>query len=108
MTLSLRRVLNLLFAPLFHPLRRWIKPGNHAPLPNAAIDLTRSKAELVVENAFLRQQLIVLHRQVKRPVLRQRERVFLVLLAGGLRAWKQALLIVQPDTLLRWHREIGY
>ena len=68
--------------PLLQSLRRWIKPGNHAPLSNAAIDLTRSKAELVVENAFLRQQLIVLHRQVKRPMLKQRERVLLVLLAG--------------------------
>ena len=50
--------------------------------------------------------MIVLHRQVKRPVLKQRERVLLVLLAGWLRAWKQALLIVQPHTLLRWHRDL--
>ena len=27
-----------------------------------------------------------------------------MLLAGRVRAWRQALLIVQPDTLLRWHR----
>jgi hypothetical protein len=29
-----------------------------------------------------------------------------VLLASWLRTWKQALLIVQPETLLRWHREL--
>jgi putative transposase len=32
--------------------------------------------------------------------------VLLVALASRLRAWKQALLIVQPDTLLRWHRDL--
>ena len=37
-------------------------------------DLTRSKTELILENAFLRQQLIILDRQVKRPLARPRER----------------------------------
>jgi len=32
------------------------------------------------------------------------DRVLLVLLAGRVRAWRQALLLVQPATLLRWHR----
>ena len=103
MILFIRRVLNLLCVPLLQSLRRWIKPDSHAPLSNAAVDLTRSKAELVVENAFLRQQLIVLHRHVKRSVLTKRERVLLVWLTGRLRPCKQAVLIVQPDTLPRWH-----
>ena len=34
-------------------LRRWTKPGNHALVPDAALDLTRSRAELVLENALL-------------------------------------------------------
>jgi hypothetical protein len=68
-------------------------------------DGTRSKTELMLENALLRQQLIVLKRQVKRPRLSWRERGMIVLLASRLRGWKEALLIVQPDTVLRWHRE---
>jgi putative transposase len=32
--------------------------------------------------------------------------VLLVLLARKLSSWKQALMIVQPDTLLRWHRDL--
>src|SRR5215213_2304585 len=32
------------------------------------------------------------------------DRALLVLLASRVRAWRQALLVVQPDTLLRWHR----
>jgi putative transposase len=69
-------------------------------------DLGRSKAELVVENALLRQQLIVLRRQVKRPACTNTDRILLVLLARLVCTWQQALLIVQPETLLRWHREL--
>ena len=86
--------------------QRWVKPDNPSLFADAALDLTRSKTELILENAFLRQQLIVLNRQVMRPAIKPRERVFLVVLASGLRSWKQALAIVQPDTLLRWHRDL--
>ncbi len=50
-------------------------------------------------------QLIILRRQVKHPQPSNMDRAVLVLLASKLRAWKSALLIVQPDTLLRWHRQ---
>ena len=59
---------------------------------------------MIVENALLRQQLIVLRRQVSRPQLTNADRAIVVLLASKLRSWKSALLIVQPYTLLRWHR----
>ena len=73
---------------------------------NDVVDLARSKAELIAENALLRQQLIMLKRQVKRPACTKRDRILLVLLARGVRAWKQTILIIQPETLLRWHREL--
>src|SRR4051812_5358879 len=90
----------------------WRKPiGNLLPasivagaVPRAALDVCRSKPELLVENALLRQQLIVLRHQVNRPRLNNADRALLVLLAGRPRTWRNALLIVQPDTLLRWHR----
>jgi putative transposase len=76
-------------------------------LPLATLtDLGRSKSELIAENALLRQQLIVLRRQVKRPTFTRTDRILLVLLARLVRTWQQALLIVQSDTLLRWHREL--
>ena len=68
-------------------------------------DLTRSRRELIVENAFLRQQLIVASRGVKRPNFRRHERGLLVLCARLLAGWRRALLLVKPETLLRWHRE---
>ena len=101
-----RQIFGSLCQILLQPLRRWTKPDNYAPIPNGALDLTRSKSELMLENALLRQQLIVLQRQTKRPKLTWRDRTLFVLLASKLRAWKQALIIVQPDTLLRWHREL--
>jgi putative transposase len=70
------------------------------------MDLTRSKPELILENMLLRQQLIVLKRQAKRPAPTWRDRTLFLLLASQLRTWKQALVIVQPDTVLRWHRDL--
>ena len=57
----------------------------------------RSKAELVAENAFLRVPLMILKRQVKRPACTKTNRL-LVLFARAVRAWKQALVLVQPET----------
>jgi hypothetical protein len=79
---------------------RWTKPLRTS-LPLATLtDLGRSKSELIAENALLRQQLIVLRRQVKRPTFTKADRILLVLLARLVRTWHQALLIVQPDTRL--------
>jgi len=87
---------------------RWYrrKLSYFAGFLNAAVDRTRSKSELVLENTLLRQQAIVLNHQVKRPQLTWRDRTFFVLLSNLLRTCKQSLVIVQPDTVLRWHREL--
>jgi putative transposase len=68
-------------------------------------DVTRSREHLLMENALLRQQLIVASRKVKRPLFKAHERGFVVLLASLLPHWRNALLLVKPDTVLRWHRE---
>jgi len=83
---------------------RWARPLSPGLLGGVLVDATRSKADLIAENALLRQQLVVLRRQVKRPRVTSTDRLLLVVLARCVRAWKDALLIVQPDTLLRWHR----
>ena len=67
-------------------IQRLVKPDNQSLFADTVLDLTRSKAELILENAFLRQQLIVLNRQVKRPALKPHERVLLVVLASRLRS----------------------
>src|SRR5207302_10516417 len=94
----------------FHTLQvcflHWIKPPPTSLLLGTLTDLTRGKAELLAENALLRHQLIILRRQIKRPLYRKTDRLLLVLLARMVRTWKQALFLVQPETLLRWHREL--
>ncbi|HET8852630.1 MAG TPA: hypothetical protein VFN02_08885 [Ktedonobacteraceae bacterium] len=78
-----------------------MKPPTTPLVIGTLADLTRGKAELLAENALLRHQLLILHRQVKRPAYRKRDRLLLVLLARMVRTWKEALFLVQPETLLR-------
>jgi putative transposase len=59
----------------------------------------------VAENVVLRQQLIVVARKVKRPVFQPHERGLITLLAAVLPRWRDALLLVKPETVLRWHRD---
>jgi hypothetical protein len=87
-------------------LKHWAKPATISLISGVLSDLTRSRSGLIVENALLRQQLIVLHRQVKQPQLALSDRFLFVLLARFTRFWKQTLHIIQPDTLLRWHRDL--
>lgn len=63
-------------------------------------DLTRSKTELLAENALFRQQLVILHRPIKRPPSRKTDRLLLLRLARMVRTGKQALFFVQAETLL--------
>lgn len=92
--------------PLTQTLREWTKPNRTSLAGGVVTDLTRSKSDLMLENALLRQQVIVLDRQVKRPQLTWRDRGIIVLLSSFLQTWKEALLIVQPETVVRWHRDI--
>ena len=85
---------------------RWIKPSTTSLLLGTFADVIRGKSELLAENALLRHQLIILRRQVKHPVYLKTDRFLLVVLARMVRTWKQALFLVQPETLLRWHREL--
>jgi putative transposase len=105
----LRRVRDTGRAALVGLRRRLLaatKPTMAAPIAGTLADLIRSRPELIAENALLRQQLLVLRRSVNRPRCTATDRRLLVLLASRVQAWRQALLIVQPDTLLRWHRQL--
>jgi putative transposase len=82
------------------------RPATAPLITGTLADLARTKPDLIQENALLRQQLIILRRGVKRPRCTRIDRTLLVLLTSRLQIWRQSLLIVQPDTLLRWHREL--
>jgi putative transposase len=102
----LNRLIRSCFDMLHSRFAYWTKPLSTSLPLGTLTDLGKSKSELMAENALLRQQLIILRRQVKRPACTKADRTLLVLLAKLVRTWKQALFIVQPETLLRWHREL--
>ena len=68
-------------------------------------NILADRAELVTENLALRQQLAVLEHSSKRPRLRQRDRIFWVWLSKLWPNWRSSLLIVQPETVVRWHKQ---
>src|SRR2546421_9051433 len=94
------RLISFCLQSLHHRFVDWTKPDTTSLLLGTLTDLARSKSELVAENALLRQQLIIIRRQVKRPACTRTDRMLLVLLARMLHSWKQALFIVQPETRL--------
>ena len=65
----------------------------------------RGKRALVLENLALRQQLAVYKRVQKRPRLRSTDRAFWVLLSRLWNHWKTPLILVRPETVIRWHRQ---
>ena len=87
-------------------LKRWIKPARPVLIFGLLSDFTHSRADLIAENALLRQQIIVLDRQINYPQLTNQDRLIFVLLARFTKFWRQSIHIVQPDTLLRWHRDL--
>ena len=58
--------------------RRIMEPARSNLVTGTVADLPRSRTELLAENALLRQQLIVLHRQVKTPRLTWCQRLSLL------------------------------
>jgi putative transposase len=67
--------------------------------------LLGSSAAVTLENVALRHQLAVLHRSVGRPRLRRWDRLVWVGLSQLWAGWRGSLLIVQPATVLAWHRQ---
>jgi len=64
----------------------------------------RSRSELAIENLALRQQLAVLKAKRLRPRLTLTDRVFWISLRRFWLKWADALVIVKPETVVRWHR----
>ena len=67
--------------------------------------LFRDRSRLALENLALRQQLAILRHKVVRPRLRHAERAFWVSLARAWDQWRSPLILVRPETVLRWHRQ---
>src|SRR6266852_6582774 len=66
--------------------------------------LFRSLQSLLLENLAIRQQLAVFKRRHPRPQLVAFDKFFWVLARRFWSGWKQALIVVSPETVVRWHR----
>jgi transposase InsO family protein len=73
-------------------------------LAAAVVDSLSPRLALLGEIALLRHQLTVLQRTVARPRVTRLDRIAFVALATITPTWRNVLRIVQPETLLRWHR----
>jgi hypothetical protein len=83
----------------FAPLR-----GRVEPIQVVADLCLRSRRALFVENVTLRRQVSVLRRTNGRRRLGLTDRLLLLIDAALLPAWRKAIVVVQPETILRWHR----
>jgi hypothetical protein len=68
------------------------------------VRLFRGRGKLVLENLALRQQLTVLKRRHPRPRLDLFDKLFWVIAKQFWSTWKEALIVVTPERVVRWHR----
>jgi len=65
----------------------------------------RTRTDLTLENLALRQQLALLRRRSKRPQFGRLDRLLWVWLSNHWAGWREALHLVRPETVIRWHRQ---
>src|SRR5262249_35210365 len=65
----------------------------------------RTRTNLALENLALRQQLALLRRRSKRPQFGRVNRLFWVRPPRQWTGWREALHVVRPETVIRWHRQ---
>jgi putative transposase len=63
-----------------------------------------SRRDLFLENLALRQQLAVLHSRHPRPRFSVQDKLFWVAALRWWSGWKRVLVVVTPETVVRWHR----
>ena len=83
----------MLYALFYAIIRRVLRPSGIS---------SDTEAEVLV----LRHELAVLRRQIERPKLRRRDKLFLAAMSRMLPRERWAVFIVTPATLVRWHREL--
>ena len=65
----------------------------------------KDRTQLALDNIALRHHLAVYERSVQRPNIDDSDRIFWLTVMRMLKDWRNALVFVQPDPLVRWHRK---
>ena len=66
--------------------------------------VVKDRTQRGLESIALRHQLAVYKRSIKRPIIKDGDRIFWLTVMRMLKEWREALVFVQPETLIRWHR----
>jgi putative transposase len=69
------------------------------------LSLFKSTSQVRLENIFLRKQLEILARTSTRPRLRSSDRFFFSVMTDAFNSWKETLLVLKPETVVRWHQQ---
>lgn len=67
--------------------------------------ILKLNSRLMIRNIALRQQLAVMKQSINRRKIQKRDRLFWVILSRLWHDWKKMLIVVQPETVIRWHRK---
>ena len=79
--------------------------SSFVPIVSALRDTIRGRATLRLELIALRHQLATMKRTAPRPSFKPPDRSLWVLLSRFLPTWREALVIVKPETVIAWHRK---
>jgi len=66
---------------------------------------SKLNSHLIIENLALRPQLTAMKKSIKRPKIRARDRIFWVFLSYLWKHWQDVLIVVKPETVIRWHKK---
>jgi putative transposase len=88
-----------------NPTVRWAVATLAIAILRSVFALFRGRQDQAIVELALRQQLAVFAHRHPRPRLSPLDRAFWVALSRFWPRWRSALLVVQPETVIRWHRE---
>jgi hypothetical protein len=86
---------------------KWYMPRTLRLLFVLFVRSARSRRDLMLENLALRQQLAVLQQKHPLPRLAPSDKLLWVILRWLWPGWQRALILVQPETVVRWHK-VGF
>jgi hypothetical protein len=72
------------------------------------LTLFKSKTQLQIEIIFLRKQLEILNRNSKKVQVTRWDKLFFSTIISFFNNWEESLIIIKPETIIRWHRKKFY
>src|SRR5260370_11558847 len=94
---------SFIFQPLTHSLTTLSSVARE--LVHLLVLVSRSRRSLAAENLFLRKQLALFQERKLKPHRADDSTRLMMVILGRMFSWRDALVNVQPDTFIRWHRK---